>query len=71
MQKRLVLAYEGSLCSRKQLDVRGPVLGEAERYTARNGALTMVTLLTHTQSINPIQRYEILLAQLTKSVGES
>ena len=38
---------------------------------ARNGALTMVTLLTHTQSLNPINGYTIYLSQLTKSVEES
>ena len=32
MQKRHVLIGEDSLCPRKLLDVRGPVLGEAEHY---------------------------------------
>ena len=39
--------------------------------TARNRALTMLNNLTHAQSLNPIQRYAIQLAQLTNSVGES
>jgi len=38
---------------------------------AQNAALTMVTLLTQTQSLNPINGYAIYLALLTKSVGES
>ena len=38
---------------------------------AQNAALTMLNTLTHTQSLNSIQKYAIQLTQLTKSAGES